>query len=269
MRSILLHVRDDDGLESRLQAAFDLARAFNGHITCLHAEPHGNFLAEDILVSAQWPEDYGETRTVARSDLRLRVESRLDAEGVSWDWVQFDEPDAAALVRFSLLSDVIVVSLGTSAQFPRDPLSLAAAVSVGARSLVLAAPVAMASLRLDRPALIAWNGSPEAAAALRASIPILSLVPRVRLLEVVDRRSPYPRDLAARYLARWGIAVEVDEREPRELGVSALIEQAAQETEAGLIVMGAYGRSRLREHLLGGVTSELTGRSDRPLLLAH
>ena len=269
MKSILLHVRDDDGLESRLQAAFDLARAFNGHITCLHAEPNGNYLAEDILVSAQWPEDYGETLTAARSDLRLRVEARLEAEGVSWDWVQFDEPDAAALVRFSLLSDVIVVSLGTSAQFPRDPLPLAAAVSVGARSLVLAVPVAMTSLRLDRPALIAWNGSPEAAAALRASLPILSLVPRVRLLEVVDRRSPYPRDLAARYLARWGIAVEVDQREPGELGVGAVIEQAAQEIEAGIIVMGAYGRSRLREHLLGGVTRELTGRSDRPLLLAH
>ena len=269
MKSILLHIHEDDGQESRLQAAFDLARAFNGHITCLHATPSGNYLEADPLVAAALPEEYSETMSSARAELRQRIEARLQAEGVSWEWVHFDEPMAGALIRYSILSDVIVVSLGTSAIFKSDPLPLASSVSVGSSSPVLAVPVRVNAFRLDKPAILAWNGSPEAAAAVRSALPFLSLVPRVVLLEVEDQISPYPRDLAARYLSRWSVSVEIFQRGPIGESVSSAIEQAAQELDAGVIVMGAYGRSRLREFLLGGVTRELTGRSDRPLLLAH
>jgi hypothetical protein len=47
VKSILLHVYDDTGFEGRLQAALDLARAFEGHITCLHATPLEDYLAAD------------------------------------------------------------------------------------------------------------------------------------------------------------------------------------------------------------------------------
>jgi len=269
MKSILVHINDDDGLESRLQAAFDLARTFNGHLTCLHATPYEDYLATDPLVVAALPEEFSEKMAARRSELRARIEMRLQGEGVSWDWVHFDELMSTSLIRYSVLADVIVVSLGPAAVRGHDPPPLAAAVSVGARTPVVGVPADLARLRLDRGAVLAWNGSPESATAMRAALPILQAVPQVHLLEVEEEMSPYPRDFAARYLSRYDIGVEIVQRGRIGGSVSAAIEQAALELDAGLIVMGAYGHSRLREYFFGGVTRELTQRSRVPLLLAH
>ena len=79
----------------------------------------------------------------------------------------------------------------------------------------------------------------------------------------------YPRDIAARYLARHGVEVEMVHRPPLDSGVADTIERAAFDLGAGMIVMGAYGHSRLREFLLGGVTRNLLRECGLPLFLAH
>ena len=48
-----------------------------------------------------------------------------------------------------------------------------------------------------------------------------------------------------------------------------MIEQHALSSQAAMIVMGAFGRSRLRETLFGGVTQHLVTAARVPLLLAH
>ena len=104
---------------------------------------------------------------------------------------------------------------------------------------------------------------------MRAALPVLRLSPAVHLLEVEDKPAPYPRDLAAKYLSRHDVHVEISQRQPIDGSVSEAITAAALELDAGLIVMGAYGHSRLREFLLGGVTRDLIFGSGIPLLLAH
>ena len=95
MRSILVHIYDDAGLEARLQAAFDLARAFGGHLTCLHATAFEDYLATDPLMAAALPVEFSKKMRKAREALRARIEARLEAEDVSWDWVHRDEGMAA------------------------------------------------------------------------------------------------------------------------------------------------------------------------------
>lgn len=269
MKAILVHINDDAGLESRLQAAFDLARAFSGHITCLHATPYEDYLREDPLVVAALPEEFSEKMRAKISALRERIEARLEAEAVSWDWVHFNELMSTSLIGYSVLSDVVVVSLGPPALEKSDPRPLAAKVAVGGRAPVLGIPSGLKALRLDRPAMLAWNGSPEAATAMRSALPILKAVPQVHLLEIEEKMSPWPRDHAARYLSRYGIQVEIVQRGRIDGSIAAAIEQAAVELGAGAIVMGAYGHSRLRELVFGGVTRELTRNCPVPLLLAH
>lgn len=269
MKAILVHINDDDGLESRLQSAFDLARAFNGHVTCLHATPYEDYLREDPLVVAALPEEFSEKMRAKISELRQRIEARLRAEAISWDWVHFNELMSTSLIGYSVLSDVVVVSLGPPALEKSDPRPLAAKVAVGARTPVLGVPSGLDALRLDRPAVLAWNGSPEAATAMRNALPILKAVPQVHLLEIEEAMSAYPRDHAARYLSRYGVGVEIVQRGRIDGSISAAIGQAALELGAGIVVMGAYGHSRLRELVFGGVTRELTRSSAIPLLLAH
>ena len=268
MKSILLHIYDDVALESRLQAAFDLARTFEAHLTCLHATPFEDYLALDPLVVAELPEEFSVKMKRRREALQERVESRLRSEGINWDWIHEDELMSTALIRASALADLVVLSLSGPALMRDDPRPLAATVATNARTPVFGVPQTLAGLRPDAGALIAWNGSPEAAAAMRAALPFLRLAPRVRLLEVEERHSAYPRDRAARYLSRHDVHAEIVER-PRHGRVSEEIRSAARELGAGLIVMGAYGHSRLREFVLGGVTRSFLPGAPLPLLLAH
>lgn len=269
MKSILLHIYEDSGLESRLSSALDLARAFGSHITCLHATPFEDYLAVDPFVAAALPEEFSRKMEKLRTELQHRVEERLRREAVSWDWIHRDELMSDALIRYSILSDVVVVSLASRAIERNDPRPVAATVATGSRAAVLAVPEQFGALDVDGPVLIAWNGSPEAAAAARASLPLLKRASKVVLLEVEDKLSRYPRDLVARYLSRHNVHVEIVQRRPIEDRVGLAIVEAASEVGARLIVMGAYGHSRVREFLLGGVTRTLIHNSPLPLLLAH
>ena len=269
MKSILLHVYDDTGLESRKQAAFDLARAFGGHITCLHSTPFEDYLRNDPLMATRLPVEVSRKMERLREELQTRVEERLRVEGVNWDWVHRDDLPSSNLARFSILSDIVVVSHAGPAMFRDEPRPLAAAVATQGQAPVLAVPETLHQLKLDAPMLIAWNGSPEAAAAMRSSLPLLKLASEVQLLEVEEKIAVYPRDMAARYLARHGVEAEIVQRRPINETVAETIERAAGKLGASMIVMGAYGHSRLREFLLGGVTRHLLGECSLPLLLAH
>lgn len=91
MRSILLHVHDDAALESRLQAAFDLARAFNGHITCVHATPFEDYLATDPLVVSILPEEFSRKMKWKLHEVQIGIGARIEAETLAWDWIHVDE----------------------------------------------------------------------------------------------------------------------------------------------------------------------------------
>jgi nucleotide-binding universal stress UspA family protein len=268
MKSILLHIFDDVALSGRLTTACDLARAFGGHLTCLHATPIEDYLATDPLIALELPEEFSTKVTRRWEALQARVEERLRSEDLSWDWLHSDELMSTALIRASALADLVVVSLADQAVMRDDPRPLAATVATGARTAVIGIPQGHAQLSFDAPALVAWNGSPEAAAAMRAALPFLQRVAAVHLLEVEEKVPAYPRDRAARYLSRHNVHAEIVCRSS-DGGVTDVIRRTARELGAGLIVMGAYGHSRLREALLGGVTRDLVADSEVPLLLAH
>lgn len=268
MRSILLHIYEDEALESRLNTALDLARAFAAHLTCLHATPFEDYLALDPLVVAELPEEFSEKMKRRRLALQARIEDRLKAEGVQWDWVHENDLLSTALIRHSALADLVIVSLAGPAFMRGDPRPLASRVAMNSTTPVLGIPQTIERFEVGAPAIIAWNGSPEAAAAVKGAIPLLQRSSRVQLLEVEEKESAFPKDRLARYLARHDVHVEIIERR-QEGRISDIIHDAARKARAGLVVMGAYGHSRLRELLLGGVTRDLTVDSDVPLLLAH
>ena len=117
---------------------------------------------------------------------------------------------------------------------------------------------------------IAWDGGSEAARALKAAVPLLINAADVRVLTVEsDSPTGFPPTEALRYLARHGVKAELTEL-PRGNSVEEALAEAVARAGADLLVMGAYGHSRLREFLFGGVTrfflDELTAP---PLLIAH
>lgn len=128
------------------------------------------------------------------------------------------------------------------------------------------------SLKTIRRALIAWDMKPQSADALRESIPFLRQAEDVTLLSVnigTAVSGPNPGDDMARYLARHGINVTVKNYRGTGQSVAEVISTHADEADADLIVMGAYGHSRFREWLIGGTTRDMLLLTKRTLLMAH
>lgn len=272
MKSILLYADNGCGFESRFQAALDLARTHKGHITFLQATPLSGFIVMDPMGGSYVPTGMLEQLRADEERLRKLVEARMAVEDLPWDWTAYDGDVTQAVISASRLADVIVLSLDSAANKVRPhPLLSIADVAVDTRCPVLGVPTTARSLNTCGKVLVAWDGGHESANALRAALPVLQMAGLVHLLSIVEPRkgAGFPSVEASEYLSRHGVKSELIEREHGLLSIEETIENVAGEIGADMIVMGAFGHSRLRETLLGGVTRYFLNDSIIPLFLAH
>ena len=121
-------------------------------------------------------------------------------------------------------------------------------------------------------ALMAWNGEPEAAAAIHQSLMFLEDTKNVRLVTIGEGASTAQtalQDEMSQFLARHDMEVSVDRLDGAPSEVADLLLAHASDKDADVIVMGAYGHSRLREWLLGGTTRDLLARTSKAVFMAH
>lgn len=140
-----------------------------------------------------------------------------------------------------------------------------------ARRPVLLAPTRLASDFTDG-AMIAWDESPECWHAVSAAVPFLQLAKKVEVVSVdrdAAKRKASQEEVLA-YLRCHGISAAAQVVAPELRSVGDTLLAASGEHESGLLVMGAYSHSRLREMLLGGATRHILKHATaRPVLLAH
>jgi len=269
MKTILVHIESDAGQEARLQAAFDLARAFGGHLACLQVTPYAAYAVGEPAMGAFPVTALIEAIEAQRNTERNAIEARLQAETVNWNWLSRDGSAAERLSEAARLADVVVLNSGPFAGSGSVQMRLTGDVAINAPTLVCAVPEASAGFAVTGTALIAWDGSQEAAIAMRAALPILQLAESVDLLTVTEKHSDFPARDAAIWLARHGVNAAVIERGDAGDGVEAVIRAVITERRSAFLVLGAYGHSRLRETLFGGVTLGLLTNAPVPLLMAH
>ena len=267
MRSILLHIHSDPGQDSRLGAAAVLARLFGSQLICVQPIAYPTYVAADPMAYAGTPALFDAIEANAR-EVRRSVETGLASEAVAWEWIEVSGDGATAMVSESRLADLIILSQ-TEHGAPPDMMSIVGDVALHARTPVLAVSRGDAAFDAGRPALVAWNGSHEAANALRASVPLLAHAEAVHLVTVGDQPEAHNATHAVAYLTRHGIAVQTHERPHRDRPIGETLLDAARELDAGYLVLGAYGHSRFRERLVGGVTRWMLDHSIIPLFLAH
>ncbi|WP_310474824.1 universal stress protein [Sandarakinorhabdus sp.] len=270
MKNILLNIHDDDGQSGRLAVALDVVQQTGGHLICVQVtpveayvvDPYGGMFGMAALIDTLHYQD---------KTLRLAIEARLNCSGVAWDWRSHDGNLVETLIDQSMLADLVVLSQPTAQQRRggRQPHAIVGDVVMYTRCPVLMVPQGMERLDLAGPVVVAWNGSAEAAHALRLALPLLQRATAVHLVEVSDDVPGLAAREAAQWLSRHGVAADVHEWPAKGRRVSVALLHAAAELSARTMVMGAYGHSRLRETVLGGVTRELIASANLPLLLAH
>lgn len=269
MKTILLYANEDAGFEARFQAALDVARGFGAHISCVQVTPFDAFIMGDPFGGVYALPIVVEAVREAEDKHRGRIEQRLQVEDLNWDWSRYDGAPAQVIIDRARLADLIVLSLPKGGGGYDGPLAMAGDVALHARAPVLAIPQSSRSFDCQAPALLAWNGSPEAAHALRLTLDVLRKASQVNVVTVAQDKTDFPPTDAAQYLARRGIGCEVHEWPADGRSTAEALVDAAKVLGAGYVVMGAYGHSRLRESVLGGTTRDMLQRGDTPLLLAH
>src|SRR5690606_21192112 len=127
---------------------------------------------------------------------------------------------------------------------------------------------------IGRHILLGWNGRRQARRAIADAMPLLVAADQVDLL-IVDPEQPAQRtseepgmEMAA-YLARRGVKVELIRVLSEGRSIAETILHQAGHSEADLVVIGAYGRSKLSETLFGGVTRRLVDSIKQPLFMSH
>lgn len=124
-----------------------------------------------------------------------------------------------------------------------------------------------------RRIVLAWNQSREALVATRRAMPFLKRADSVSIV-VIDppahgpERSD-PGGLLCQFLVRHGVHAEVTVLAKTMPRVSDVLTRHLRDVDAELLVMGAYGHSRLREAILGGATRDLLEAAEVPVFLAH
>jgi nucleotide-binding universal stress UspA family protein len=136
---------------------------------------------------------------------------------------------------------------------------------------VLALPAERPKVATDR-VVVAWDGSRSAARALADALPILQRAGAVRVVTFLNEKEAATPGLGGdvvRHLQAHGVAstaVEVDVAGRR---IGAALDDYFAGAPADLVVMGAYGHSRLRQFVLGGATSHMLREPKVPLMLSH
>jgi nucleotide-binding universal stress UspA family protein len=279
IKTILMHVDGSPAQDSRLRAAARLAATFDAHLVG-SADTGIAWLDYALIAGAV----AATTAGVDFENLRAAARARLDAfdaaaqrAGVASVETRLVEDEArSALLLQSRYADLVVLSRAAAQDAPALPghaRALPEYVALHGPRPVLVVPPEYADAPLPGTAVVGWDGSMQAIAAIAAALPLLARADGVRLAVVNPAAPPaqhgeQPGADMALYLARHGARVDVVVERTRSTVGTALL-GLARDCGAGLMVTGAYGHSRYRERMLGGVTRELLERSRVPLLLAH
>ena len=119
---------------------------------------------------------------------------------------------------------------------------------------------------------VAWDFSRAAARAVSDAMPMLETAKRVRVVTVLNEKrldNKHSAEELSKNLSRHGIDVVLDRVDARGRPIGAVLEAYVVSHEADLLVMGAYGHSRLREFVLGGATNSLLSKPPLPILFSH
>lgn len=271
----ILHNKDAD--QSALEFAINFARRHDAHLHVLctgvdETEP-GFYYAGAHAIAVQQNFD------VAREEadqLETATRDRLDAEDIKWDVQTVTvmpgglDPFLADSMRFH---DLVILPAPHQGDNDRIDAMNFEACLFGADVPVLVVPKGAAQNVDFRNVKIAWDDGTEAMAAARAAIPLIKDAKMTTIaivdppMHAPDRSDPGGK--LATFLVRNGAKVDVAIHARTQPSIAAQLLARAAETDVDLMVMGAYGHSRMREAILGGVTRDMLRLTTLPLLMAH
>lgn len=286
-QSILTVLTGTSGDKATLSVVDRVAEKFAAHVDVLHVRTDpmsfvsyaGDGMSVDVYskiietaerenasraeVARQAFESWTEARSIP---LLNSPDGRLDRVTASWH--EQTGTEGEAVIAAGRVSDLVVMGSQSEDAGAAHDTAIERAM-FGTGRPVLLCPAEEAATVGDNIAVL-WNGSAEAARAVDAALPLLARADQIHILSVNEGTGPEPAQSGLpKYLAWHGIEAALTTFEPDARTAGEALLDEAKRMETDLVVMGAYGHSRLRELILGGVTRHMLDEDHPPILAVH
>jgi nucleotide-binding universal stress UspA family protein len=268
-----------------VEVAIALAQALKARISAMAWAPlltgTGNLLADKLLDMPSLIIEEGKKGLTNAENALAVFQSLAESSEVFQECILERFPRSVVdelLVRSARVRDLTIVPISRanseskiSAQFM---ISCAEAVVFGSGRPVILLP--RECTKTGRPALasvvVAWDGSRPAARAVADALPILEVAEQVCIFSATDRQSAEVADSAialATNLSRHGVNAIQEQVRCDNQSVADALRACVTSHRTDLLIMGAFGHSRLREAIFGGTTRSFINDPPTSLLVAH
>jgi len=291
IRHILVPLFGYDGDRTSLDAALVVAKRHGAHIAALHVETDpleqtplmvdvGVAITELVEAAERHASHRAKNAAKTFADWQATSGTPIDGDpsvrpAVTTAYVNVKGNEEDLISRYGRLTDLVVLARPKKNEAADLIAVRIEDVLFGAGRPVLLVPNGISADALshieDGPALVAWNGSIEATRAVTAGLSLIKAMGKVRVISIKEgKRDAHPATDLTHFLAWHGISASVGEAPVDATKATAEhFLNAARDAKATLIVMGAYSHGRLRQLVLGGVTSHMIDAADLPVLMAH
>jgi nucleotide-binding universal stress UspA family protein len=253
--------------------AVSVAAALGAHIAALSCEMHvqvpGHFISGSVVgLPGVIAGEAGKSRKNAH-DLLAAFEAAAAKSGVSRESIlqkckSFEVPDL--LVEYARLRDLTIMPASNDRWYAE-----AVIFGSGRPTLILPESPRPRPFELGTVA-VAWDFSRAAARAVAYAIPLLEKAKKVRVVTVLNEKhmdNKHSAEELSKNLSRHGIDVVLDRVDAKGRPIGDVLEAYVASHASDMLVMGAYGHSRLREFVLGGATKSLLLKPPLPILFSH
>lgn len=273
--AIVSTIPDD---EPAIAMAETLAAQFQAQLSCavLTPLPDEPLAYEPTVVAGVWAELLGRARADAERH-RAAIDARIGRAGIPCE-MRRAEALARDLGRVAAVharyADLTIVTHAAVSDLREARADMIEGVLFHSGRPVLVAPKGWTPRPIGKSIVIAWDASREATRAVSEARPLLAQCEHALVLTVDAKPRAFghgeqPGQNIAAHLSRRGVKVDVRNADSMGRPISEALLQEAEGYGADLLVMGAYGHSRLRELVFGGATRELLDESRLPLFMAH
>ena len=275
IKDVVVNLNGGEGPDVAADYAISLAQSFGAYVVGVA------FVYEPVIpgsllggIPTDLIEVQREENTKAGKAAIARFEAAIKAAGISAETRLLDASIAGASDLFGRIArrfDLTVVGQAHGEQGASEELLIEGALFGSGRPVVIVPRSQTQSLKLDR-VQVCWDGSRPAARAIGDAMPLFTRAKSIEIVVVTGERDKSGEITGAnmkRHLERHGIHTEVKRVAAGSAGVQDAILTHATNNGADFLVMGAYGHSRLREFILGGVTRSILKSMPVPVLMSH
>jgi nucleotide-binding universal stress UspA family protein len=274
IKDLLVNIAPGLPADATLDYALSLARVFDAHLAgvafAYEAVPPAMLLDE---VPRAWIDEFRKEAEEAAKTAVGRFQEAARRAGIAAEarWMTITSPGTADIFgRIGRRFDLTVVRQAEPDTASPAPLIIEAALFETGRPALIVPYIKKTAARLDR-ILVCWDGSRNAARAASDAMPFLERAKAIEVLMVAKQGKSDEVQGAdiAQHLARHGLPIEAKQIVAPDSKPADVILSRAADFSADLLVMGAFGHSRLREFVLGGVTRSILDAMTVPTLMSH